>query len=118
MSATLATTEPRLIGSPAPSPAGPRHGGIDDLAAPPVVDLPALIQTLRTSVRQAEFMFGARRRLGDTFRTRSQIIKGDPLVVCHPDHIKSLFTAKPEEAPSLVGESPLRPIVGPNSALT
>ena len=30
----------------------------------------------------------------------------------------SLFTAKPEEAPSLTGESPLRPIVGPNSVLT
>ena len=37
---------------------------------------------------------------------------------CHPDHVKSLFTAKPEHAPSLTGESPLRPIVGPNSVLT
>jgi cytochrome P450 len=32
--------------------------------------------------------------------------------------VRSLFTAKPEEAPSLTGESPLRPIVGPNSVLT
>ena len=32
--------------------------------------------------------------------------------------MRSLFTAKPEQAPSLTGESPLRPIVGPNSVLT
>ena len=32
--------------------------------------------------------------------------------------MRSLFTAKPEQAPSLAGESPLRPIVGPNSVLT
>ncbi len=32
--------------------------------------------------------------------------------------MRSLFTAKPEQAPSLTGESPLRPVVGPNSVLT
>ena len=32
--------------------------------------------------------------------------------------MRSLFTAKPEEAPSLAGESPLRPIIGPDSVLT
>jgi len=32
--------------------------------------------------------------------------------------VRSLFTAKPEQAPSLTGESPLRPVVGPNSVLT
>jgi cytochrome P450 len=32
--------------------------------------------------------------------------------------VRSLFTAKPEEAQSITGESPLRPIVGPNSVLT
>ena len=35
-----------------------------------------------------------------------------------PDDVRSLFTAKPEDAPSLAAESPLRPIVGPNSVLT
>src|SRR5947209_16268830 len=43
----------------------------------------------------------------------------EPFVVkTHPDHVKSLFTAKPDDAPSLTGESPLRPILGPNSVLT
>ena len=41
-----------------------------------------------------------------------------PVITSHPDHVRSLFTAKPEQAPSLTGESPLRPIVGPNSVLT
>ena len=40
------------------------------------------------------------------------------VVTSHPDHVRSLFTADPEEAPSITGESPLRPIVGPNSVLT
>jgi len=35
-----------------------------------------------------------------------------------PDHVRSLFTAKPEQAPSLTGESPLRPILGTRSVLT
>ena len=39
------------------------------------------------------------------------------VVTCHPDHIKSLFTAKPDDAPSVTAESPLRPILGPNSVL-
>jgi cytochrome P450 len=39
-------------------------------------------------------------------------------VTGHPDHVRSLFTAKPEQAPSLTPESPLRPVVGPNSVLT
>jgi cytochrome P450 len=43
---------------------------------------------------------------------------GQLAVTSHPDHVRSLFTAKPEQAPSLTGESPLRPIVGPSSVLT
>jgi len=39
-------------------------------------------------------------------------------VISHPQHVRSLFTATPQQAPSLTGESPLRPIVGPNSVLT
>jgi cytochrome P450 len=46
------------------------------------------------------------------------MVSGGPVVTSHPDHVRSLFTAKPEQAPSLTGESPLRPVVGPNSTLT
>jgi cytochrome P450 len=46
------------------------------------------------------------------------VVPGGPVITSHPDHVRSLFTAKPEQAPSLTGESPLRPVVGPNSVLT
>ena len=50
---------------------------------------------------------------------RCILSRDEPFVVtCHPDHVESLFQAKPEHAPSLTGESPLRPILGPNSVLT
>lgn len=100
------------------SPAGPIDEA--DLAAlkdPPSVDLPRTIQILRFGQRQAEFLLGARRRFGDVFSIRGSL-PGVPTVTDHPDHIKSLFTAKPELAPSLTAESPLRPIVGAGSVLT
>ena len=46
------------------------------------------------------------------------MVEGDPAITSHPDHVKSLFTASPDLAPSLTGESPLRPIVGSQSTLT
>jgi cytochrome P450 len=109
---------PALIGAAPPSPAGPL--GADDGAAlpePPTINLPRLVQTLRFNQRQIEFVFRARRTLGEVFRMRGTV-GGDPVITSHPDHIASLFKAKPEQAPSLTGESPLRPIVGPNSVLT
>ena len=88
-----------------------------DLADPPVVPLPQTTQVVRFSVRQIEFVFKARRLLGDVFRIRG-IIPGRPVITSHPDHVKSLFTAQPDLAPSLTGESPLLPVVGPNCVLT
>jgi cytochrome P450 len=77
-----------------------------------------LLQTLRFNQRQIEFVFRARRELGEVFRMRGTIPGPGPVITSHPDHVRSLFTAKPEQAPSLTGESPLRPVVGPNSVLT
>ena len=106
-----------LIGQAPPSPAGPLEA--DEAAAlpePPAVAMPRLLQILRINQRQIEFVFRARRELGEVFRMHFAI--GLFAVTSHPDHVRSLFTAKPEQAPSLTGESPLRPIVGPNSVLT
>jgi cytochrome P450 len=100
------------------SPAGPAPGGIGHLRPPPEIALSPTQQTLRFSVRQIEFVFGARRRLGEVFRMRTRVVEGGTVMTSHPDHVRSLFTADPGEAPSLTGESPLRPIVGPNSTLT
>jgi cytochrome P450 len=110
-------TEESTNGAP-PSPAGPASGDALSLPAPPPVQLPRLLQTLRSSVRQAEFMFGARRRLGEVFMVHGVSEERPDAVTCHPDHVRSLFTADPDIAPSIVANSPLRPVVGPNSVLT
>ena len=100
------------------SPAGPAEpGDLARLPGPPLIPLPRALQVLRFNQRQIEFVFHARRKLGEVFRMRG-IVAGEPVVTSHPDHVRSLFTAKPEQAPSLTGESPLRPIVGANSVLT
>src|ERR1700742_2109109 len=109
---------PELVGAAGPSPAGPIDAAeAATLATPPDIPLPQLSQTMRFSIRQIEFVFRYKRELGETFRMHG-VIPGGPVITSHPDHVKSLFTAKPEQAPSLTGESPLRPIVGPNSVLT
>ncbi len=109
---------PGLVGEAPPSPAGPLEPEqAAALPEAPVIDLPRAAQVLRFSQRQIQFVFGARRRHGDVFRMRSTL-PGGPVITCHPDHVRSLFTAKPEQAPSLTGESPLRPILGTESVLT
>lgn len=109
---------PELVGAAPPSPAGPIEAAeLATLPSAPDIQLPKLAQTLRFSMRQIEFVFKGRRELGEVFRMRG-VIPGGPVITSHPDHVKSLFTAKPEQAPSLTGESPLRPIVGPSSVLT
>jgi len=107
-----------LIGEAPPSPAGPAPDDGMDVRLPPSLRLPRALQTLRFSVRQIEFVFRARRELGEVFLFRGIVDDEIDAVTCHPDHVRSLFTARPEDAPSLTGESPLRPIVGPNSVLT
>ena len=107
-----------LVGEAPPSPAGPLEPQeAAGFPTPPSIPLPRLVQVLRFNLRQIEFVFRARRELGEVFRMRG-IVAGSPVITSHPDHVRSLFTAKPELAPSLTGESPLRPIVGPNSVLT
>jgi cytochrome P450 len=107
-----------LVGEAPPSPAGPADpGDAARLSEPPSIPLPRSLQVLRFNQRQIEFVFRARRQLGEVFRMRG-VIPGGPVITSHPDHVRSLFTAKPEQAPSLTGESALRPIVGPNSVLT
>jgi cytochrome P450 len=81
-----------------------------------MVRVPRAVQVVRFNQRQIEFVFKARRTLGDVWSMRAY--REEDVVTSHPDHVRSLFTARPEDAPSLTGESPLRPIVGPNSVLT
>jgi cytochrome P450 len=107
-----------LVGEAPASPAGPiETAELAALGTPPQVPLPRLVQSLRFNQRQIEFVFRARRQLGEVFRMHGAT-EDAVTVTSHPDHVRSLFTAKPEQAPSLTGESPLRPIVGTESVLT
>ena len=107
-----------LVGDYEPSPAGPISESEQlALPKPPMVPLPTAAQVLRFSMRQAEFLLHQKRALGEVFRIRG-VIPGGPAISSHPDHARSIFTAKPELVPSLTAESPLRPIVGPDSVLT
>ncbi|HSS41166.1 MAG TPA: cytochrome P450 [Solirubrobacterales bacterium] len=108
-------TETATATAPPSGPLAPEEAA--GLPAPPLVQMAPLAQLLRFNQRQIEFVFGARRRLGDVFAMRTD--EPQPLTITSlPEDVRSLFTAKPEEAPSLAAESPLRPIVGPDSVLT
>jgi cytochrome P450 len=113
---SVAAAPAELVREPAPSPAGPSPDDGTPVRMPPSLDIPRALQILHFSIRQIEFVFRARRELGEVFLFNGAI--DDPIITSHPDHVRSLFTAKPDEAPSLTGESPLRPIVGPNAVLT
>lgn len=115
---TLVKADEGLIGDYPASQAGPiNQSELASLKEVPMFAMPRALQVLRFGQRQSEFMLRGRREFGEVFRFRG-IVPGNPVVTSHPDHVKSLFTAKPELAPTLTSESPLRPIVGKDSVLT
>src|SRR6185312_14487118 len=83
-----------LVGQARPSPAGPiEPAALDRLPGPPQVPLLRLLQSLRFNQRQIEFVFRARREHGEVFRMHGAT--EDAIAVTgHPDHVRSLFTAK------------------------
>jgi cytochrome P450 len=85
---------------------------------PPTLRMPMLVQTVMFGLRPMMFNLEPPRRLGDVWQVKLASREERLVVTTHPDHIESLFRAKPGDAPSLTGESPLRPILGPNSVLT
>src|ERR1700728_2543666 len=99
-----------------PSPAG--ADGEPLTAAPPGPTEAPIRQGLHFSTRPMNWLIGAHRRYGDVWTMRIPIHSAGFAVTCHPDHMASLMKAKPADAPSLTGESPLRPLLGPNSVLT
>lgn len=124
MSATIDPTldgATALVGEAPPSPAGPTPDDGAPINLPPAIGLPRGLQALRLSVRQLSFLTKAQRELGETFAARFPMRRRyadqHTFFVTHPDHVRSLFM-HPEQAISTTAESPLRPIVGPNSVLT
>ena len=84
---------------------------------PPFLPGRQLVHTVRFGLQPHSFNRQAHARLGDVWQLKL-LSRDEPFVITnHPDHVESLFRAKPADAPSLTGESPLRPILGPNSVL-
>jgi cytochrome P450 len=115
------TTAPRTDREPpgqrlTPSPAGPVEPGAPRLM-PPAMSVPKLVQTVWFGLAPLEFNLSAARKLGDVWQVDLPGRDEALVMTSHPDHVKSLFTADPADAPSLTGETPLRPILGPNSVL-
>ena len=100
-----------------PSQAGPVDPA-SPIHMPPGSGAPAPLQGLRFARRPMTFALGAQRRYGDVWRIKVPTRSEAFVVTCHPDHVRSLLKADPADVPSLTGESPLRPILGPNSVLT
>jgi cytochrome P450 len=76
-----------------------------------------MLQTLMFGLAPLEFNLRAYRECGDVWQLDLPSQREPFVMTSHPDHVKSLFTADPADAPSLTGETPLRPIMGPNSVL-
>ena len=72
------------------------------MPAPPMVPLPRTVQVLRFNQRQIEFVFKARRALGEVWGCTPTATTD--VVTSHPDHVRSLFTANAEDAPSITGD--------------
>jgi cytochrome P450 len=109
--------EPEYSGEHLPSPAGPADG--EPLTAlPPALSLSPTRQGIRFLARPMDYAVGGHRRFGDVWTMRIPVSAGYFVVSCHPDHLASLLKARPGDAPSLTGESPLKEFVGPHSVLT
>jgi cytochrome P450 len=85
---------------------------------PPARPQGRFAQTIRFVLDPFESSLQAYRTIGDVWQVRLLSRKEPFIVTAHPDHVASLFKARPDDAPSLTGQSPLRPILGPNSVLT
>ena len=97
-----------LTGEAPPSPAGPVADD-EPIRLPPSDSLHPLIQSVRFGARPIAFNLRNHRRFGDVWQINILARREGFVVTCHPDHVRSLLKAKPDEAPSLTGESPAAP---------
>ena len=115
---TAESPTPQLIGSAPPSDAGPIDAAeLARLPRPPMIRWPRPVQILWFGPRQWSFVHHHRDKLGEVWSLRAYV-RGTAAIVSHPDHVRSLFTAQPEQVPTLAAESPLRPVLGSGSVLT
>ncbi len=107
----LRTSEPDLTSEFRPSPAGPITDGQLTGGPVPHVGAGRTLQTIRLGMDIGGTFFKGQREAGEVFSLNTRFDPRPVVIVSHPDHIKSLVT-QPDLAPSVTGESPIRPIVG------
>ncbi len=108
----LRASDPDLTEERQPSPAGPITEDVPAQLGPvPHVGAGRTLQTIRLGMDIGGTFFDAHRQAGQVFSLNTRFDRQPVVVVSHPDHIKSLFS-NPDLAPSVTGESPVRPIVG------
>jgi cytochrome P450 len=107
-----------LLGQAEASEAGPIGAQeLSSLRRPPAIPWPRAVQVVWFGQQQWRFMFHHRRKFGQVWSARGYV-RGRTAITSHPDHIRSLFKAPPDQVPTLAAESPLRPVLGPSSVLT
>ncbi|HUQ00713.1 MAG TPA: cytochrome P450 [Aeromicrobium sp.] len=107
----LRTSEPDLREELQPSPAGPVTDDAFTGRTLPHIGAGRTRQTIRLGLDIGGVFFDGQRRAGEVFSMNTRFDAKPVVIVSHPDHVKSLF-ANQELAPSVTGESPVRPIVG------
>lgn len=107
----MRTSEPDLASEFQPSPAGPVTDSETTGAPVPHIGAGRTLQTIRLGLDIGGTFFKGQREAGEVFTLNTRFDPRPVVIVSHPDHIKSLLT-QPDLAPSVTGESPIRPIVG------
>src|SRR5258707_14396526 len=79
---------------------------------PPGPSSPPLVNGLLFLFARARWTRRMQRRYGDAFTVRMPVI-GTTVVVCHPDLVKAVYTAKPTVLHG--GKNPLGRVLGPGS---
>ena len=106
------SSEPGLSEERQPSAAGPiTDEDPASLKSVPHIGAGRTLQTIRLGNDIGRTFFKGHREAGEVFSMNTRFDPNPVVVVSHPDHIKSLF-ANLDLAPSVTGESPVRPIVG------
>ena len=111
-------TSSTLVGTAPASEAGAiEPEELAQLPRPPAIRWPRFVQVVWFGQHQWRFVFHHRRKFGEVWHARGYV-RGGATITAHPEHVRSLFKAPPDQVPTLAAESPLRPVLGPNSVLT
>ena len=98
------------------SRAGPADG--EAIQPPPLRSRSVLLATLRYNRNPLAVSLSELHGGGEAWRVKFFGFKDPVTVTWHPDHVKSLFTAKEDDVVAVAGEGPIRHLVGSDSVIT